>query len=53
VIAVSGTGVGHVTVQHAPTLPGAPNMKSEGSSITAYLTIIDEKPVLKTVLGKI
>jgi len=53
VIAASGTGVGHVTTQHAPTLLGALSMKSAGSSITAYLIIIDEKPVLKTVLGKI
>jgi len=32
--------VGRVTVQHVPTLLGALSMKSEGSSITAYLIII-------------
>jgi len=43
VIAASGTGVEHVTIQHVPTLPGALNMKNEAGNITTYLIIIDEK----------
>jgi len=50
VIAASGTGVGHVTIQHVPTLPGALNMKNEADNITTYLIIIAEKPVFKAIL---
>jgi len=53
VIAASGTGVGHVTIQHVPTPPGALTMKNEEGSITDYLIIIDEKPIFKRVLEKI
>jgi len=43
VIAASGTGVEHVTIQHVPTLPGALTIKSEAGDVSAYLIIIAEK----------
>ncbi|MBA7581620.1 hypothetical protein ES708_23528 [subsurface metagenome] len=49
-IAASGTGAGRATVQHVPTLPGALTMKNEAGSITARLTIIDDKLIFKTIL---
>ena len=49
-IAVSGTGGGHVTVQHVPTLPGALTMKNEADNVTAHLVIIDDKLIFKTIL---
>ncbi len=49
-IAASGTGAGHAIVQPVPMLPGALTMKNEAGNITAYLIIIDGKPVLKMIL---
>lgn len=48
-IAASGTGVGHVIVQHVPTLPGALNMKNEAGDVTTYLIIMDEKLMFRTI----
>ena len=49
-IAVSGTGAGHVTVQPVPMLPGALSMKNEAGNVLTRPIILDEKSTLKMIL---